>query len=80
MKKLSFLLNLITYQLFSQQHLIEYELTTKPIPIVEINKNSEYVRYHNSTTMKTLMYFDNEAFHFVVEPEEFQNIDNKKVI
>ena len=32
---------------FAQRHLVEYELTPRPIVITEKNKDDEKVKYHN---------------------------------
>ncbi|MFK8271400.1 GLPGLI family protein [Capnocytophaga stomatis] len=59
---------------FAQRHLVEYELTPRPIPIVEINKDSEEVAYINKLKMSFLLEFDNTGYTFKVNDKEFENI------
>ncbi|MFJ1473193.1 GLPGLI family protein [Capnocytophaga cynodegmi] len=61
---------------FAQRHLVEYELTPRPIPITEKNKDDEKIKYHNQLKLSVLLEFDHIGYMFKVNDKEFQDVSN----
>ncbi|MFJ1473195.1 GLPGLI family protein [Capnocytophaga cynodegmi] len=75
MKQLLYLyLFIFPLSVFAQRHLVEYELTPRPIVITEKNKDDEKVKYHNQLKLSVLLEFDHTGYTFKVNDKEFENL------